>query len=68
MNCGAESLDHRVTLPSLRWQRFLIELPARIVDLWFRVYVTLLAIAGLVTVTMIVIVLLLALFGIRWGW
>lgn len=50
------------------WQRWLIEYPARIVDAWFFTYKLLLAITGFVTLGMVLIVLVLAAFGVRWGW
>jgi len=52
----------------MRWQRALIEIPARIVDLWFLSYQVLLVAVTMVTVTVVVVMLVLAAFGIRWGW
>ena len=52
----------------MRWRFWLVDLPARIVDTWFRVY-WLLAFA-LTTICILTAGLSLALYllGIRWGW
>jgi hypothetical protein len=52
----------------MRWRFWLIELPAKALEFWFTFYWTLLTVicAGIVLVT--VAALVLALFGIRWGW
>jgi hypothetical protein len=49
-------------------RRFFIDVPAAIVTLWYRVYVVLVALTALTTVTILLLALVLAFFGIRWGW
>ncbi len=49
-------------------RRWLIEYPARAVDLWFLAYRVLFTIATIVAVSTVVLMLLLAALGIRWGW
>lgn len=49
-------------------RRWLIEIPARIVDIWFLAYNVLLLIATIIAVSAVVLLLVLAAFGIRWGW
>lgn len=50
----------------LRW--LLLDLPAAIVTLWFRAYYLLIALVTIITVSILLIALVLALFGVRWGW
>ena len=49
-------------------RRWLIDIPALVVDLWFRAYRIYLTIVTMVIVTTVVLMLVLAAFGIRWGW
>lgn len=49
-------------------RRALIDIPARIIDLWFASYRLLLIVTTMVCVTAVVLMLVLALFGIRVGW
>ena len=49
-------------------RRWLIDLPARIVDLWFMAYHFIILVATILSVTVVVVMLVLAAFGIRWGW
>ena len=57
-------------MPRLRW--WLVDLPNRVVDVWFVIFryylfvVTL--VASVTSMAMVVLTLLLYLFGIRWGW
>jgi hypothetical protein len=52
----------------MRWRTVLVDVPALLVDLWFRIYWFLLAGITMVTVTVVVLTVVLALFGVRWGW
>lgn len=52
----------------MQWRRILLEWPARAVDLWFTAYRIVLTVATVIAVTVVVVMLVLALFGIRWGW
>lgn len=47
---------------------WLIDVPAGIVTIWYRMYVVILAIASIISVGCVTAMLLLAAFGIRWGW
>ena len=47
---------------------WLIELPAKIVDGWFRFYWFLLTVITVVMLATLAVSLLLAACGIRWGW
>lgn len=49
-------------------RRWLIDLPARAVDLWFAGYRAVLLIATIASVTAVVLMLVLAALGVRWGW
>lgn len=49
-------------------RRWLVEIPARCVELWFAGYQLVLAIITIVTVSLILLMLGMALLGIRWGW
>jgi hypothetical protein len=50
-------------------QRWLIDVPALIVGVWYRMYVVFIALTSIVTVGVVFIVLTLWFgFGIRWGW
>lgn len=50
------------------WHRWLIDVPAAIVTTWYRVYWIVLTIATMVAVSTVALMLVLAAFGIRWGW
>jgi hypothetical protein len=55
------------------WRRVasiaLVDIPAGIVSVWYRMYVVFIALASILTVGVVVIVLVLWFgFGIRWGW
>lgn len=56
----------------MSWSRIaalvLVEIPALIVTVWYRVFVVLMAIICLGTVGILTISLGLWLFGVRWGW
>jgi hypothetical protein len=56
----------------MRWQFWLLDLPAKIVDIWLRMYTVLLAIAGILSVGVILLLIVQVVlefgFGIRWGW
>lgn len=52
----------------MRWRRLLLNWPAKAVDLWFFGYRALVVGMTIVTVSLVVLVLVLAAFGIRWGW
>jgi hypothetical protein len=52
----------------MRWRHWLIEWPAALVDLWFAAYRLLILVLTIITVTGVVLMLVLAAFGIRWGW
>jgi hypothetical protein len=52
----------------VNWQRALIEIPARAVDLWFLWYRLLLTVTTIACVSVVVLMLILALCGIRVGW
>lgn len=57
-----------MTLPTRPWRFWLIDLPARITDLWFGLYwfiLTVMAVGLAVTFT---VSMVLAHFGVRWGW
>jgi hypothetical protein len=49
-------------------RRALIDIPARIIDLWFAWYRMLLTVTTMACVSAVVLMLVLALFGIRVGW
>lgn len=55
-------------MPRLTWRLVLLDGPARLVELWFRAYHALLTGMTIVTVTLVVVTLVLAAFGVRWGW
>jgi hypothetical protein len=50
------------------WRRILVEWPAKAVDAWFVGYRVLLTALTIVTVSAVVLMLVLAAFGIRWAW
>ena len=50
------------------WRRWLVEWPAKAVDAWFVGYRVFLAAFTMITVTALLLMLALALFGVRWGW
>lgn len=52
----------------MRWRTWLIDWPAAIVTLWWAAYRILLMIITMIVVTTLLISLVLAVFGIRWGW
>ena len=53
----------------MNWHRYLVDLPARAVTLWWTGYSLLLGAVFMVLATLMVIVLVLNFgFGIRWGW
>lgn len=52
----------------MNWRRYLIDIPVLLVDLWFLAYRVILTVATIVSVTAVVILLVLAALGIRWGW
>ena len=56
----------------VNWRYWLIDLPARLTEVgytWYRLYLTaLLIVAAVVVPFMAVTTLVLAAFGIRWGW
>lgn len=56
--------------PRLRSVSFwVIDLPAAIVTIWYRMYVVILAVGSIVTVgTLLTVLGLWLLFGVRWGW
>jgi hypothetical protein len=54
-----------VKRPARFW---LIDLPAKIVDGWFRFYWFLLTVVTVVSLAIGALALVLAQFGIRWGW
>ena len=47
---------------------WLVEIPARIIDIWFMLYGFVILAATIISVTAVLATLLLAAFGIRWGW
>lgn len=47
---------------------WLIDLPARIVDVWFSFYAFLILASATVGIMAALLMLVLAIFGIRWGW
>lgn len=53
---------------SFPWVRVFLEWPARIVELWFAWYRLLLMTATILSVSAVMLMLVLALFGIRFGW
>lgn len=56
----------------MRWRYWLIELPTTITDIglaWYRLYfMVVIWIAALVGPAMVLSVLILYVFGVRWGW
>lgn len=51
------------------WKRWLIDIPARLYDLWWTVYWAVLAVLTAVCFGMLAITLIAwFIFGIRWGW
>lgn len=50
------------------WKYWLVDLPARITDAWFRAYHVLLTVVTMVTVTMVIVLLVLAALGVDVGW
>jgi len=50
------------------WRFWLVELPARIVDVWPRVYWTILTMMCIGLFSTLVLSLALDWFGVRWGW
>lgn len=54
--------------PAMEWRTVLIDIPAGVVDAWVSVYRWALAVTAISTIGVVVIVLLLATFGVRWGW
>ena len=64
-----EALEgHATLLPVSELRYWLIDLPATIVTVWFRIYWTLVALIVTVLWTSVFLMLLLAAVGIRWGW
>lgn len=57
-------LDSRL----MKWKYWLIEVPAKLFELWWSAYRALLTLLIMVSVTTVFIALLLRLAGIRWGW
>lgn len=55
----------RVKHPARYW---LIDLPAKIVDGWFRFYFFLLTVMTVLIFATLLLSLVLDCFGIRWGW
>jgi hypothetical protein len=52
----------------MTWRTVVLDIPAKIVSIWFQLYLFWLAFAGIVTVTLLLWVAILATFGVRWGW
>ena len=52
----------------MRWRFWLVDGPARLLDLWFRFYWTLLTVLCAGLFLTLVISLVLDQWGIRWGW
>lgn len=48
--------------------RWIVDVPAQIVTLWFVAYEGLLLVATIGCVTMVTAMLALAAVGVRWGW
>lgn len=53
---------------SVRWRYWLLDVPAFIVTIWYRVYLVVIALASLMSVAAVMALLVLWLFGIRWDW
>lgn len=49
-------------------RRVLLDWPALIVTVWYRIYAVTLALVGIATVSMCVVMMTLYALGIRWGW
>lgn len=53
----------------LTFRRIFLEWPAKLFDLWWKLYRVLLVVLVMAVVTLTVLTLLLeVVFGIRWGW
>jgi hypothetical protein len=53
---------------AVQWRYWLIELPAAIMDAWFRFYWFLLTVVTVAMVAVVLIGAVMDLLGIRWGW
>jgi hypothetical protein len=49
-------------------RRFLIDIPAKLFDLWLFAYQAVLVAMVLAAMISVTAILVLALFGVRWGW
>jgi energy-converting hydrogenase Eha subunit E len=53
---------------TVKWRTWLIDWPAAIVSWWWLLYTWYLTIVTMCAVTAVIVLLVLAAFGIRWGW
>ncbi len=53
----------------MNWRRYLIDVPAFLFSLWWRLYTTIMLAMFMVLATVMAIAMVLHFaFGIRWGW
>jgi hypothetical protein len=52
-----------------QWRHWLVEIPAKIIDLWWNFYLILITLLTMACFVTVVLMLVLHFgFGIRWGW